>query len=213
MEAPVKTRVLNTACTMGDDASIELLARWRAGDARAADELFSRYTSQLIALARRRLSAQVARRVDAEDIVQSAYCCFHAAACDDRIVLQRSGDLWRLLARITLNTLCKAVEHHTVAKRAVGREQSFGGESSLMALGEAVAGTPSPWEAIAFIEELELVLKGSSPQRRRMVELRLQGYRIAEIAQATGRSERLVWKVLDQIKDRLNRRCSEPSDT
>ncbi len=72
----MQARVFNTECTMGNDPSIELLARWRAGDARAEDELFSRYTSQLIALARRRLSAQFARRVDAEDVVQSAYRCF-----------------------------------------------------------------------------------------------------------------------------------------
>jgi RNA polymerase sigma-70 factor, ECF subfamily len=214
MEAPaVKARILITEYTMADDPSVELLARWRAGDARAADELLSRYTSQLIALARRRLSAQVARRVDAEDVVQSAYRCFCAAARDDKIVLHRSGDLWRLLAKITLNKLCKQVEYHTAAKRAVGRDQTFGGESSLSALGEAMARTPSPSEAIAVVEELELVLRGLSPHHRRMVELRLQGYRIAEIAQATERSERLVRRVLEQVKDRLNRRYSEPSST
>jgi RNA polymerase sigma-70 factor (ECF subfamily) len=212
-EASMKARVLNTECTMAEDPSVELLARWRAGDTRAEYELFNRYTSQLIAFARRRLSAQVARRVDAEDVVQSAYRCFCAAARDDHIVLYHSGDLWRLLAKITLNKLCKQVEYHTAAKRAVGRDQTFGGESSLSALGEAMARTPSPSEAIDVVEELELVLKGLAPHHRRMVELRLQGYHIAEIAQATDRSERLVRRVLDEVKVRLKYRCCEPSDT
>jgi RNA polymerase sigma factor (sigma-70 family) len=188
-------------------------ARWRAGDARAADELFNRYTSQLIALARRRLSTQFARRVDAEDVVQSAYRCFCAAARDDQIVLHRSEDLWRLLARITLRKVYKQVEHHTAAKRAVGRDQTFGGDSSLIALGDAVARTPSPLEAIAMMEELEQALKGLAPHHRQMVELKLQGYQTKEIAEATDRSERLVRRVLDQVKGRLNRRFSEPSNT
>jgi RNA polymerase sigma factor (sigma-70 family) len=213
MEAPAMAQTLDTECTMGNDPSIELLARWRAGDSRAEDELFSRYTSRLIALARRRLSAQLARRVAAEDIVQSAYLCFHTAASDNRVVLHRNGDLWRLLATITLRKLRKRIDHHTADKRAVDRERTFGGESSLVVLGDAANRAPAPSEAIAMIEELELVLKRLSSSHRRMVELRLQGYRIQEIAQATDRSERLVRRVLDQVKDRLNRRYSKPSDT
>jgi RNA polymerase sigma-70 factor (ECF subfamily) len=198
---------------MGDEPSAELLARWRTGDGRAGDELFSRYTAQLIALARRRLSAQLARRVAPEDVVQSAYRCFCAAARDGEVVLQRSGDLWRLLASITLHKLHHHVERHTAAKRAVSREKPFGGESSLGALGSAVAQEPSPAEAMMVIEELELVLKELSPRHRQMAELRLQGYRIEEIAQATSRSERLVRKVLGQVKDRLSRRCGTLSGT
>jgi RNA polymerase sigma factor (sigma-70 family) len=213
MNAPVTARVLNTECMMGDEPSIELLARWRAGDARAEDELFSRYTSRLIGLARRRLSAQMAQRVDAEDVVQSAYRCFCAAARDDQIVLNRSGDLWRVLAKITLNRLCKQVEHHMAAKRSVERDQNFGDESSLIAMGDVLARTPSPSEAMAVIEELEQALRGLAPHHRQMVELRLQGDHIKEIAEATDRSERLVRRVLDQVKGRLNRRFSEPSNT
>jgi RNA polymerase sigma-70 factor (ECF subfamily) len=188
---------------MGDILSTELLARWRAGDERAADELFSRYTAQLVTMARRRLSAKLTRRVDPEDVVQSTYRCFCAVARDGEVVLQRSGDLWRLLARITLHKLHHQVELHTAAKRAVGREQTFASESDLAAL----ARSPDPSEVVSMIEELELVLSGLSPRHRQMAELRLQGYQIQEIAQATARSERLVRKVLDRVKDRLGRRC------
>jgi RNA polymerase sigma-70 factor (ECF subfamily) len=192
---------------MNEDPSADLLARWRAGDPQAEDELFARYTARLIAMARRRLSTRLARRVDAEDIVQSAYRCFCTAARDDHVVLRRSGDLWRLLATITLHKLHHQVERHTAAKRDLGREACFGGESSLAALGAAVARAPDPAEAAALIEELELVLTGLSPSHRKMVELRLQGYPIEEIAAASERSERMVRKVLDQVKDRLGRRC------
>ncbi len=194
---------------MVDISSTELLTRWRAGEPRAADELFGRYTGRLVAMARRRLSARLARRVNPEDVVQSAYRCFCAAVRDDRVVLRRSGDLWRLLATITLHKLHRQVERHTAARRAVGREQAFGGESSLGALGGAAARSPDPAEVVAVIEELERVLEGLSPLHRRMVELRLQGHRIEEIATACDRCERLVRRVIDRVKDRLNGRCEE----
>ena len=197
---------------MGEDPSAELLARWRAGDQGAADELFGRYTTRLIALARRRLSTKLARRVDAEDVVQSAYRSFCEGARGDHFVLLRSGDLWRLLAAITLNKLRHQVERHTAAKRSVDRERGFGGESSLAELhAPAAAREPSPAEAAALVEELELLLGELKPRDRQMVELRLRGHRVEEIAAATDRSERWVRHVLDGFKDRLTGRHLELS--
>jgi DNA-directed RNA polymerase specialized sigma24 family protein len=192
---------------MGDVPSTELLARWRAGDKRAADELFSRYTAQLVKMVRRQLSAQLARRVDPEDVVQSAYRCFCTEARAGKVVLERSGDLLRLLARITLNRLHHQVERHTAGKRAVERDQGFGSETDLAALGDAVARTPGPSEVVSMIEELELAMSGLSPPHRQMIEMELQGCRPEEIARVTDRSERLVRKVRERFKDRLYRRC------
>jgi hypothetical protein len=42
-----------------------------------------------------------------------------------------------------------------------------------------------------------------------MVEMRLQGHSILEIAAASDRSERLVRRVLDQVKSQLRQRYPE----
>jgi RNA polymerase sigma-70 factor (ECF subfamily) len=199
---------------MEKDPSAELLARWREGDRRAADELLGRYTSRLIALARRRLSAKLARRLDPEDVVQSAYRSFCVSAGDDRYRIERSGDLWRLLAAITLHKLHHQIEHHTAAKRSIKREQGFGGESSLMRIdGGAEGAEPSPLEAATLVEEVEHLMSELKPLDRRMVELRLQGFRLEEIALATDRSERWVRRVLSQVKERLDRRHQKLSNS
>jgi hypothetical protein len=178
-----------------------LLARWQQGDIGAADELFGRYTEQLVALARGRISGKLAGRLDPEDVVQSACRSFFAHV--ERYTLHRTGDLWRLLAAITLHKLHHQVGHHMAAKRSVTREQRLGnGAGSL----ELVARTPSPDEAAALIDEVERLMRALAPLHRRMLELRLQGYRIAEIALDTKRSERLVRKVLDGVKAELLRR-------
>ena len=86
-----------------DDDSLALLERWKAGDGSAADEIFSRYMQRLAGLARHRLSDKMQRRVDPDDVVPSADRSFFRPAQDDRYELKRSGDLWRLLAAITMN--------------------------------------------------------------------------------------------------------------
>jgi RNA polymerase sigma-70 factor (ECF subfamily) len=193
-----------------DETSVALLARWRGGDARAADELFSRYTERLLRLARSQLSPKLARRVDPEDVVQSAYRSFFADALADHFVLQRSGDLWRLLAAITLHKVKGQVEHHTAAKRSIQREESPEAEGGVYGLPvESLACVPSPSEAVGVADELECVLRELTPSHRLMVEMRLQGHTFEAIAAATQRSERLVRRVLDQVKDRLQQRCRE----
>jgi RNA polymerase sigma-70 factor, ECF subfamily len=192
-----------------DEQSARLVARWRDGDQGAAAELFDRFTQRLLALARSRLSDRLARRVDAEDVVQSAYRSFFIGARNGRFVLQRSGDLWRLLAAITLHKARRQIEHHTAGKRAVGREAALAQGSVFGLQPELLDREPDPADVAAVVDELERVMRSLQPLHRRMVELRLQGNEVDEIATATERSERMVRLVLAQTRRELEQRCAE----
>ena len=195
---------------MADPESAELLARWREGDQQAATELVERFTDRLLALARSQLSDKLARRVDPEDVVQSAYRSFFIAARTDRFELRRKGDLWQLLAAITMHKLHHQVARHTADKRALQREEVLGEKSSLLgAETELMARTPTPFEAAALVDELEFVMRQLQPLHRQMVEMRLQGYSLHEIAAATDRSERRVRRVLEQMKGQLRQRYQQ----
>ena len=192
---------------MADHESVELVARWRQGDQQAAAELVQRFTERLLALARSQLSAKVARRIDAEDIVQSAYRSFFVGARADRYVLEHSGDLWALLASITMHKLQHQVARHTAGRRSVERESPPSGADSQCGLpADVAARTPSPSEAAALVDEVEAIMQPLKPLQRQMVEMRLQGYGLQEIADATQRSERLVRRVLEQVKKHLKQR-------
>jgi RNA polymerase sigma factor (sigma-70 family) len=186
---------------MTDPPAEDLLARWRQGDQQAATELFRRYADRLIALARSRLSAQLARRVDPEDAVHSAYRSFFADVREGRYQVERGGDLWQLLVTITLNKVQHQVERHTSQKRAVNREQHYGSEDSLVALG---AREPSPAEALVLTDQVEQLMRPLDAAQRRMLELRLQGYNLEEIAATAQCSEATVRRLLDRIKRQLN---------
>jgi len=56
-----------------DAPNRELLTAWRAGNDVAATVLVRRYMARLTSLASSRLSRKLARRVDAEDVVLSAW--------------------------------------------------------------------------------------------------------------------------------------------
>ncbi len=193
---------------MTDAPSLVLLSRWRdQADQAAAAELFERYSVRLIALARKRMSTKLARRTDAEDVVQSACRTFFLRIRDGRLDVAPGSDIWQLLVAITVRKVFAQAEFHTAGKRTVRREDSVAGSGSIsLPPMEALASEPSGAEVAAFDEELESILSRLLPVRRKIVELRLQGYSQVEIAEQTGRSERLVRIALDEFGTMLKQR-------
>ena len=192
---------------MVTDESIELLDRVRQGDEQAATDLFDRYVERLIGLAQRRLSGKLRRRIDAEDVVQSVYRSFFSNAQDGRYALHQSGDLWRLLAAVTINKVRNQARHGKAAKRSVEAEQSAIGGDSMMGISpEAVCRDPSPAELGALLEEIEAEMSDLSRLKREIVELRLQGRSNEEIAQQACCTERTVQRTLRQLKERLEQK-------
>jgi RNA polymerase sigma-70 factor (ECF subfamily) len=186
------------------EESANLVARWRAGDQRAADEMFRRYAEQLMVFARARLSPKFDPRGDPEAVVQSAYRSLFDGVRAGRFEVHRGGDLWQLLVVITLHKLQHQVRHNLADKRTVDREQTFGDEKDLFTLQPNMcAHEPLPVEAVALGDELEQLLRQLEPNHRRMVELRLQGYNLEEIATQTRRCPGTVRRVLDGIKEHL----------
>src|SRR5436309_405591 len=72
-----------------------------------------------------------------------------------------------------------------------------------------VAREPTPLEAAALLDELRCVLAPLSPVQRRIVELRLQGHEVEEIATSVQRSARTVRRTLARLGEELERRLSE----
>ena len=182
----------------------QLFARCLAGDSLAETQLFERYVVRLTMLARSRLSQRLASRVDPEDIVLSAYRSFFLAARENRFDLRHSGDLWRLLVKITLAKVCDQAERHQAQRRDVAREQRANDDSEnsqpwLVALSR----DPSPEEVSQAIEMMEQLLAALPPLAGQIVQLRLQGYRQDEIAEQLDCAERTVRRWLERAGEWL----------
>jgi RNA polymerase sigma factor (sigma-70 family) len=183
-----------------DEPSEQLLARYQSGDETAAAELFRRYVSRLTVFARARLAPRVARRVDPDDVVLSAYRSFFVRARKGEFTLRRSGDMWRLLVAVTLNKVRHQVARHEAGKRSLRRED---GESPVE---EQFSRSPRPEEAVAVADELEQIMATLSPVKRRILQLRLLDHSLDEIAADIGRSERTIRRMLGELQAHLERR-------
>lgn len=180
-----------------DSSSQLLLSRLLADDSAAATAVFDRYVERLLRLTRSHLSAKLRRRVDPEDIVQSAYRSFFVHAKNEEFQLKRAGDLWRLLAGITLKKLYRQVEKETAAKRSPNREEY----SDALEACDSI--TPSVTEVVALAEVLGLAIEELSDEERSVLIARLQGEDWAEIGESIGRSPRTVRRLLEQIENKI----------
>ena len=192
---------------MTDTPSAELLGLYfRSRDEAAAEELFRRYSDRLTALARSRLSQSLSARVDAEDIVQSAYRSFFLLVSTGEVLLTQSGDLWRLLVRIALRKVYRSARRHRADCRSVDREDHRPDEMEAIAHSRA----PTADQAAALLDELHIMLAPLGAVQRRIVEMRLQGHEVENIAAEVGRSPRTVRRTLAAFGGELEQRLSPP---
>lgn len=174
------------------------------GREEAAADIVSEYTAALVSVARRAISPKLARRIDPEDVVQSAYRSFFVRMGRGEYELGNGEELWKLLLTITLNKVRKQGKFHRAKKRDVSVEQSAGASSLAVPAAELARSTePSQEDAAILVEEVVALLGTLRDDDRAMIELRLQGYNSVEIAKETGRAERTVRRVIERVERRL----------
>ena len=176
-----------------------LLARVQAGSQGAAGALYQRYARRLLGLARAKTGADLAGRVEAEDIVQSVFGSFFRGAQAGGYAAPDGEELWNLLLVITLNKVRAKGAHHRAAKRDVRKTVS----------GDALSadGFDPPADDTAAAALLGLVVDevlAALPEGHRpVVRLRIDGFEVADIAARTGRSKRTVERVLQEFRGRM----------
>ncbi len=181
-----------------EQALIELL---RKGDEGAAQQVVEQYLDRLMTLARKRIGARLASRVDPEDVTQSALRTFFARMKDGRLVLKEEDDLCKLLMKITLHKTLRQVAFHKAAKRDPGKETEQGEnhQDQLLALFDR---EPSPEETVTFMDELEHFLNNLTPTERKIIELRLQGYNNQDIVdQLDLKYDRKIRRLVERVQE------------
>lgn len=199
---------------MSSDSSFdELVTRLRAGNNDAATEVFNRYATRLIALARTQLDSQIRQKEDPEDVVLSAYKSFFLRQAEGQFDLEGEESLWRMLALITVRKCRNRVEYFHAACRDVQREVSSPTDScASFPYRQAVADDPAPSEAAILAETMELMMRGVEEEHRDIISLHLQGYTIPEISSQVCRAERTVRRILERTKKRMQRIQAEVAE-
>lgn len=180
----------------------ELMLRLREGDQRAASQIFNEYSLRLAELAKSRLQGALGAKVDADDVLQSAFRSFFVRHRDGQFEVDSWDSLWSLLAVITLRKCGKQVDHYRAACRNLKREACQGDDDTLASF-EAIARDPTPDESASLLETVETILRELSPRDRQIVERTLAGEAVEEIGDQVACSERTVERVRARLQTRL----------
>jgi RNA polymerase sigma-70 factor (ECF subfamily) len=178
-----------------DPTDASLLRRFRAGEPEAAGQLYDRYATRILALASSSLGRDLVSRLDAEDVLQSVFRTFFRRAGRGEYDLPDGNDMWKLLLVIGLNKIRAKGAHHRADMRDVRATAT--GPAAESALGAVRAADETA------LTELKLTIDeilGTFPDSQRaIIELRMEGEKVEEIARKTGRSKRTVERAIHEF--------------
>lgn len=181
-----------------DQPNLERIERAVAGDSVALKLLLAPLHARLCGLVGRKIPRDLARTIDAEDIVQDTHIDIFRRI--GTFELREPDSFERWATTIALNRLRNAIEKHRALKRGGGRRQIEAQQkyqASTIALLDRMAGpgkTPSRVvardEALQAVESAMKSLPAHYAEALRLVHI--EGRSVREAADAMSRTERAV---------------------
>ena len=184
---------------MTDDPTFaDFLARIRAGDAAAAEELVRRYEPAIRVIVRAHLGSELRRHLDSMDVCQSVMgSTFFARAALGQYDIQKPEELLALLARMTRNKLASQARFHHRDRRDARRVA--GGD----ALDAGASAEPTPVRVAEGRELLRELRSRLSDEERELADRRADGQEWASIAGEMGGTPEARRKQLARAIDRV----------
>jgi DNA-directed RNA polymerase specialized sigma24 family protein len=179
------------------------LAPLQGGDPAAVEQLWRRYFSRLVSLARQKLAGAPRRVADEEDVALSAFDSFCRNAERGRFPELNDRDgLWRLLVVITARKAGHQRRDQGREKRGRGRLVGAGGaDGGEGLLAEAISREPDPGFAALAAEQHRRLMEALADDELRGVALRrMQGDSVEEIAAGLGYAPRSIKRKLRLIR-------------
>ena len=189
---------------MGNDREMKhtdgsLVRLLRGGEQQAATDLYMRYSDRLLNLARSNTSAKLAPRFDAEDVVQSVFRSFFRRVSEGAYDVPPGEELWRLLLVLSLNKVRALANYHRAQKRNI--DNTLTGEEYSDLVQEFSVPDPQPRQILEMV--IDRILGDMPEAQREIVERRIHGESVVDIAASTQRSRRTVERVIKKFRDRI----------
>ncbi len=174
-----------------------LLARLCAGDTDAAGELFLAFEPYLRKAVRRHLPPPFRARFDSTDVLQSVWADVLRGFREAGWRFTDPDHLRGFLFVATRNRLIDRVRQH---RRGVEREEPLGEADRQLGL---LSPQPCPSEVAQEHDLWERIVANCPPEHRPILDLKRQGYALAEIAERTGLHPDSVRRILRTLARQL----------
>lgn len=190
-----------------DARCLEVVGGLMSGDRAAVADMYCRFVDQLVRRAERQIPDRHRGRILAESVVHSVMESFldMTPADRDRLVryqITNWGQLYGLLARMTLCKCMGRVRKWEAAKRADLQQ----GDLDPAAV---VASGPTPEDEHTYAELLGKILDPLQPAELTVIDLRMAGNTLEEIATQTRLSVTTVKAIVRRLQRRLQRLLAE----
>ena len=183
-----------------DDLSV-VLKNTQLGDPSAESTVHQRFVSRLVRLASSRINERFRAKIEPEEIVQSVFVSFFRRHKNGDFTYEDWNDLWALLVKITVRKCAKKVDGFLAAKRDVAREIPGKASTQHDSSVNVASDEPSPEDVVIFNETLDQLFDRLPELLQTIVGLRLQGMSNLEISEKINRSERTVYRSLNQVRE------------
>lgn len=194
---------------MSKDSLDHWITRLNDGDEDALDRIFRAYEPYLRIAVRRRLSPRLRSKVDSADIVQSVFADALVGFRDGRWRFAGRSQLLAFLRRIAWRRLA---DHYQKQGPVLDREEVL---PETAAQGLPDLAQPRPSQVAQGREFWERILDACPPAHHEIVRMRMNGFRLGEIATRTGLHEGSVRRILYDLARDLSvarRSLSPPAD-
>ena len=181
-----------------------LIRRFRRGESDAATAIYVRYAGRLAKLADRKSGRDLQSRFDTADVVQSVFRTFFRRVAGGDYDVPDGDELWGLMMVITLNKVRRLAARHRAAKRDVGATAA----SDPDALTRLASGDDE--QSLQLLKVTINEFYGDLDEStRQILNLRVEGHGVAEIAELSGRTKRTVERVLQRIREQLRKQIDD----
>ena len=181
------------------------LEHLRQGDPEAVEQLWMRYFSRVVALARRRLSSQPRKAADDEDVALSVFDSFCRGVSAGKYPLLSSPDsLWPLLVVLTVRKACDRANYERRQKRGNGQVHAA---TELGPVGEdpfrmdaLLSNEPTPETVAVMNETCERLFSQLDDDQRQIALGKLHGHSNQDLATQMNCGLRTIERRLDLIR-------------
>jgi RNA polymerase sigma factor (sigma-70 family) len=174
-----------------------LLHGLASGDSAAAERVYRAMEPYLIKVVRRKLPQVLRAKFDSTDVLQSVWADALHGLREERWQFERTDQLRGFLFVATRNRLIERIRRYG---KMAAREEVGTGKGKLRTVPSA---QPRPSEEAQAAEMWEQLLDSCPAEHRPILEMRRQGYNLAEIGSRTGFHPDSIRRILRGLARKL----------
>ncbi len=185
---------------MGHGSFAVLMERVRAGSDEAVEQMLQLCRPQIYRIVRRRLGKELRSQYDSDDFVQSVWQAFFEHR--SRILqFSQPDSLVAFLSQVASNKVVNACRKRLNAGNEHAKREPLLNDVK-PGSDELTSEDPTPSEVAIKQEDWDQLVEGQPDRQRRMIEMRANGARVADIAAELNVSPRTVRRVFEKLKRR-----------